>query len=132
DATVIAYPTLFRSKILRVMSSDRYPLPLRTEAAMAMIELDRPDVASLHDLGLALDALSGREPEAAAAIVKGLAPRLEALMKGGAGEPATASQIRAKDAAFRLVPLAYEVSAAKLTDAVAAIYVADVPCRSLA
>src|SRR5690606_38644727 len=70
--------------------------------------------------------------EAAAAIVEGLAPRLETMMKGEAGKPATAAQIRAKDAAFRLVPLADEALAAKLTGAVVAFYVADFPSRSLA
>src|SRR5690606_31496535 len=119
-------------KILKVMSSDRYPLPLRAEAALAMVELDRPDVAGPHELGAALDKMAGSEPEAAEAIVRDLAPRLSAMMKGEPGQPATPTQIRAKDAAFRLVPLAEQPVADKLVDDLVGFYVADFPSRSLA
>jgi hypothetical protein len=45
-------------KILKVMASDRYPLALRAEAALAMVELERADVAGLHELGPPSSAIS--------------------------------------------------------------------------
>jgi hypothetical protein len=119
-------------KILKVMSSDRYPLALRAEAALAMVELDRADVAGLHELGAALDKMASSEPLAVEAIVGDVAPRLAVMMKGTPGEPATAAQIRAKDAAFRLVSFADASVREKLVDDIVAFFVEDFPSRSLA
>jgi len=119
-------------KIVKVLTSERYPIELRAEAAFALIELDRTDVAGLHELGLALDQLSASEPEAVAAILRDLEPRVGAMIAGKEGEPATASQIRGKDAAFRLVGYADGAVKDKLVEHVVGFYVADFPGRSLA
>jgi hypothetical protein len=119
-------------KILKVMTSDRYPLALRAEAAFAMIELDRADVAGLHELGTTLDKMASSEPLAVQAIVADVAPRLTVMMKGAAGEPPTPAQIRAKDAAFRLVAFAEGPVREKLVEDIVGFFVADFPSRSLA
>ena len=119
-------------KILKVMSSDRYPISLRAEAALAMIELTRADVDGLGELGVALEQSAAQEPEAVEAIVRDLAPRLSAMMKGEPDKPASAEQIRAKDAAFRLIPFAEAPVAEQLVGDVVAFYVEDFPSRSLA
>jgi hypothetical protein len=119
-------------KILKVMSSDRYAIELRSEAALAMVELDRTDVAGLHELATTLDAMASSEPQAVEAIVRDLAPRLSSMMKGKPGEPATPAQVRAKDAAFKLVPFAEGQVRDQLIGDLVAFYVEDFPARSLA
>jgi hypothetical protein len=54
------------------------------------------------------------------------------MMKGKVGEPATPAQIRAKDAAFRLVAFAAGPVREQLIDDLVAFYVDDFPSRSLA
>jgi len=119
-------------KIVAVMLADKYPMELRTQAALALVDMERPDRDGTADLQQALARLDEGERNE---IVTGMLPGLEALMKQAdpnAGNAASARQIRAKDAAFVLVTTAPADAKAKLTDDVIAWYMEDFNGRSLA
>ena len=68
------------TRLVAVIGSDRYAPELRTEAALAIVEMDRNDVDALAILKGALDDLRGEDALATEAIVSGMIPRLEALL----------------------------------------------------
>lgn len=119
-------------KIVAVMLADKYPIELRTQAALALIDMERTDRDGTNDLQQALQRLD--EPERKE-LIQGMVPGLETLMKQpdpnatGAVSP---RQTRAKDAAFLLVTNAPGEVKAKLTDDVIAWYMEDFNGRSLA
>ena len=119
-------------KIIAVMLADKYPVELRTQAALALVDMERTDRDGTADLQQALQNLD--EPQRNE-LVKGMVPGLEALMKqtdpNAAGAPSP-RQIRAKDAAFLLVTNAPSDVKPKLTDDVIAWYMEDFNGRSLA
>ncbi|MDB4975287.1 MAG: hypothetical protein JWN48_3628 [Myxococcaceae bacterium] len=123
-------------KIIAVMLADKYPVELRTQAALALVDMERTDRDGTSDLQQALQNLE--EPERNE-LVKGMVPGLEEMMKQ-AGPPApnaaagapSPRQIRAKDAAFLLVTNAPAEVKPKLTDDVIAWYMEDFNGRSLA
>jgi hypothetical protein len=123
------------SRLVAVIGSDRYTLELRTEAALAIVEMNRSDVEALALLKGALDDLRGDDPAASETIVGGMIPRLEALLSE---EPAEGdegpdpAQVRAKDAAYMTIPYAPEDARDKLIRAVVGWYSADFKGRSLA
>ena len=123
------------TRLVAVLGSDRYSAELRTEAALAIVEMDRSDVDALTLLKRALDDLRGEDPMASRTIVTGMIPRLKALLAGeadsknGAPDP---TQVRAKDAAYMVIPYAPESSKDELVRAVLGWYSADFEGRSLA
>jgi len=123
------------TRLVAVIGSEQYPPELRTEAALAIVEMDRNDVDALLLLKGALDDLHREDRTASEAIVRGMIPRLEAILseKPGQGSAAPDSlQVRAKDAAYMVIPYASEDTKDALGRAVVAWYSADFEGRSLA
>jgi hypothetical protein len=120
-------------KITAVMLADKYPMELRTQAALALVQMDRTDRDGTADLQQALAQL---DEASRSEVVSGMVPGLTAQMnekdpKAEGGAPST-KQNRAKDAAFVLIPYAAPEAKAKLTQAVVGWYVQDFNGRSLA
>ncbi|MGB8329938.1 MAG: hypothetical protein WCE62_07405 [Polyangiales bacterium] len=123
------------TRLVAVMGSDRYAPELRTEAALAIVEMERNDVDGLALLRAALDDLRSEDPEASQEIVIGMIPRLQSLLSASPGDAPTAldpKQIRAKDAAYMVIPYAPEEAKDELLRAVVSWYSADFEGRSLA
>ncbi len=124
-------------KIVAVLSSERYPLELRTQAALALIEMERNDVSGVGELQRALQALQSTNPEVTQQVVDGMVPGLQAMMRGGESAPGTEeggpplSQQRAKDAAYILIAYASPASKQQLMSAVIGWYAVDFADRSL-
>jgi hypothetical protein len=119
-------------KIIAVMLAAKYPMELRTQAAIALIDMERTDRDGTSELQQALQRLDDQER---AELITGMVPGLEALMKqSDPSAPGAASprQTRAKDAAFLLVTNAPAPIKTKLTDDVIAWYMEDFNGRSLA
>jgi hypothetical protein len=121
-------------KIVAVMLADKYPMELRTQAALALVQMDRTDRDGTADLQQALQRMD--EPTRTQ-VIAGMVPGLEQQMnqpddKAQAGSAPAARQIRAKDAAFLLIPYASPEAKAKLTSDVTGWYVQDFNGRSLA
>ncbi|HJL27563.1 MAG TPA: hypothetical protein RMG95_14275 [Polyangiaceae bacterium LLY-WYZ-15_(1-7)] len=125
-------------KIVAVMLAERYPIELRTQAAQALVEMERNDVNGVGELQRALATLKAQDPEAAQQIVDGMVPALQSMMRGGEdaqqsddlGPPM--SQQRAKDAAYLLVEHAGPQARQQLTEAVVGWYAVDFAERHLA
>jgi hypothetical protein len=118
-------------KIVAVMLADKYPIELRTQAALALIDMERTDRDGTAELQQALQRLDENERNE---LIAGMVPGIEALMKqsDAATGAATPRQIRAKDAAFLLVAAAPPEVKAKLTDDIVGWYMVDFNGRSLA
>jgi len=120
-------------KMVAVMMANKFDLPLRTYAALELVEMERQDVDGVTEMQRAIQKI---EPETRAKIIDGLADGLIALMKKPPATPspdgtAPAHQVRAKDAAFLLVSSAPPATREKLTKAVVEWYTADFNGRSL-
>ena len=120
-------------KMVAVMQANKFDLPLRTYAALGLVEMERQDVDGVTEMQRAIQKL---EPDTRAKIIDGLADGLIAMMKKAPATPssdgtAPAHQIRAKDAAFLLVSSAPPETREKLTRAVVEWYTADFNGRSL-
>jgi hypothetical protein len=119
-------------KIVSVMLADKYPIDLRTQAALALVDMERTDRDGTNDLQQGLTRLEDDERNQ---IITGMVPGLEGLMKQvdpSASGAASSRQIRAKDAAFVLITHAPPDVKQKLTDDVIAWYMEDFNGRSLA
>jgi HEAT repeat protein len=125
-------------KLVAVLLADKYPIELRQQAALALIEMERGDVDGLQELQRALHRL---DDETQAQIIDGITPGLVRLMAGaGAAQPSptgempppTAQQKRAKDAAYLLIARARPATRQVLTEAVVGWFVQDFGGRSLA
>ncbi|MEM9728610.1 MAG: hypothetical protein AAF997_08495 [Myxococcota bacterium] len=118
-----------------VVSSGRYDDDLRTQAALAMVEMDRTDVNGLNLLKQALDQLRREDPDASETIVAGMVTRLQSLLAAD-GKPEDndeyQAQVRAKDAAYMVIPYAPEESRTQLTKSVVTWLSRDFQGRSLA
>lgn len=122
------------ARLSAVVGSDHYSDDLRTQAALAIVEMDRGDVSSLTLLKKALDELSHDNPQASEMIVAGMVPRLEKLLaeQSESGESeALGAQVRAKDAAYMVIAYAPEESRTTLTRSVVGWYSRDFEGRSL-
>src|SRR5688572_7416274 len=122
-------------KIVAVILSDNYGLPLRTQAALALVEMDREDVEGVAELQRALQRLDAPTRQQ---IIDGMVPGLEAILRGGdSAAPADPNsgppprQVRAKDAGFLLITHASPQSRDRLTRAVIGWYTQDFFGRSL-
>jgi len=123
------------TRLVAVIGSDRYARELRTEAALAIVEMDRNDIDALALLKGALDDLRGQDSAASETIVGGMIPRLEALLAqepDAAGAVPDPIQVRVKDAAYMVIPYAPEDTKEQLIRAVVGWYSADFEGRSLA
>ena len=123
------------TRLAAVIGSERYDTELRTEAALAIVEMDRSDLDALALLKKSLDDLRTEDPAASQAIVNGMLPRLQALLVAEPSDPSNGvdpAQVRAKDAAYMVVPYAPESSREELVRAVLQWYAADFEGRSLA
>ncbi len=123
------------TRLAAVIGSDRYEPELRTEAALAIVEMDRSDVDALALLKKSLDDLRTDDPGATETIVGGMVPRLEALLAAGSEVSRSGPdpiQVRAKDAAYMVIPYAPEENREELIRSVLRWYSADFEGRSLA
>jgi hypothetical protein len=122
------------TRLAAVVGSDRYSPELRTEAALAIVEMDRTDVDALAILKKALDDLRTDDPASSQAIVSGMAPQLETMLTsdvpdGNGPDPA---QVRAKDAAYMVIDYAPLEQKEALIRSVVKWYSDDFEGRSLA
>jgi hypothetical protein len=123
------------TRLVAVIGSDRYPDELRTEAAVAIVEMERSDVDALALLKGALDDLRREDPAASEKIVGGMIPRLEMMLSrepNPADQAPDPAEVRAKDAAYMVIPYAPEESRDPLIRSVVGWYSADFEGRSLA
>lgn len=118
-------------KITAVMLAGKYPIELRTQAALALVDMERTDRDGTAELQQALGRLDEAERNQ---LIEGMVPGLEELMKKSdkADGSATPRQIRAKDAAFLLITHAPPQVKSKLTLDVVDWYMQDFNGRSLA
>jgi len=122
-------------RLVALIGSDRYTPELRTQAALSLVEMDRSDVDGLTLVKGALDDLRADTPEVSQTIVGGMIPRLEGLLSetpDRADKSPDPTQVRAKDAAYMLIPYAPAESKDGLIRAVVGWYSADFQGRSLA
>jgi hypothetical protein len=122
------------ARLMAVIGSDHYSDDLRTQAALAIVEMDRNEVSGLGLLKQALDELRREDPQASEMIVAGMVPRLEALLaeeSESSDNGALQAQVRAKDAAYLVIPYAPEESRTALTRSVVGWYSRDFEGRSL-
>lgn len=132
-------------KIVAVILADKYPLELRTRAALALVEMEPraekkpfPAIDPVAELQRALDRLP--DDKIRQDIIDGMVPGLEAILRGqtvaSQAMPTSGSstvpkqQVRAKDAAFLLVSRASPQSRERLVRAVIAWYSVDFFGRS--
>ncbi len=123
------------TRLAAVIESDRYSPDLRTEAALAMVEMDRSDVDGVALLKKSLADLQADDPEAARQIVTGMIPRLQDLLStepAQAGAAPDALEVRAKDAAYMVIAFARPEDRDPLVRSVVGWYSADFEGRSLA
>lgn len=123
-------------KIVAVMSADKYDMPLRVRAGMALIDMERQDVDGITELQKGLQPLDN---QTRTKIIEGMVPLLEEAMKKPSDAQNTdpnavvaPHQIRAKDSAFLLISSADTQTRERLTKAVVSWYVEDFEGRSLA
>ncbi|MCA9611949.1 MAG: hypothetical protein H6721_19715 [Sandaracinus sp.] len=125
-------------KIVAVMLAERYPIELRTQAALALVEMERNDRDYVQSLQQAIQTLQSQDPEATQQIVDGMVAGLQEMMRGGnetQQDPALGpplSQVRAKDAAYILIPHASPATRQQLVAAVVGWYAVDFAERNLA
>ncbi|MCA9580419.1 MAG: hypothetical protein KC416_01415 [Myxococcales bacterium] len=123
-------------KIVAVILSPKYPLELRSQAALALVEMERPDVEGPKKLHQTMQHL---DPETRTKVLAAIVPGLEALMRGGQSAQSdgtatgpTEQQWRAKDAAYLLTKVATGETRQKLIDSIIAWYRVDFNGRNLA
>jgi hypothetical protein len=120
-------------KMVAVMLANKFDLPLRTYAGLALVEMERQDVDGVTEMQRAVQKL---DHDTRMKVVDGLANGLIAMMNKPPeqatqeGAPPT-YQVRAKDAAFLLTTSANPEVREKLTQAVVGWYTADFNGRSL-
>lgn len=125
-------------KIVAVLQASRYPLELRTEAALALVEMERRDVNGVAQLQQAVQAIQAQNPDESQQLVDGMIPRLRELMTGAdnaqehdTDQGPSELSIRAKDAAYLLIPFCSDAHRGDLIDAVVGWYVVDFGQRAL-
>ena len=124
-------------KIVAVLLSDRYPMELRAQSALALIEMERRDVNGVKQLQAALTELQTTDAATSQEIVSAMVPKLEEMMSGSGsaenedfGPPK--AQIQAKDAAYILTKSVQGETRDRLIKGVVGWYAKDFPTRSLA
>lgn len=87
-------------KIVAVLISDKYPAALRTQAAVALFEMNRSDTNAMQELAGALGQI---QPAERAQIVSGMVGRIREVLVAS-GERPTDLAVRAKDAGYVIYP----------------------------
>lgn len=124
------------AKIKAVALAPKYGPELRVQAAVALVEMDRQDVEGLTEFESTLRKLNDADRER---IIEGIATKLEEAMKAD-GQTVAAdnaegfadAQVRAKDAAFILLPYTQDANRQRLSGAIVQWLSADFNGRSLA
>ncbi len=127
-------------KIKAVLLSDSYPMELRTQAAVALVEMEpRQSPEPVDGIAELQEAISQLDDDTKRQIIDGMVPKLEELMRGGDTAEADGGgggppdlQVRAKDASYLLIASAEGQSRERLVNAVVGWYVADFNGRNLA
>jgi len=127
-------------KIKAVLLSDAYPMELRTQAAVALVEMEpRQSPEPVDGIAELQEAISNLDDETRRQIIEGMVPQLEELMRGGDTAPTDGGgtgppdlQVRAKDASYLLIGVAEGESRQRLVTGVVGWYVADFNGRNLA
>lgn len=141
EADIEAWKTTVRGpgKIVAVLLADKYAEPLRVQAGLALVEMERSDVDGISELQGALRQLP---EETRRRIVDGMTPELVDMIQGrgsAASAPQATSpdaappaiQVRAKDAAFLVLAFASPAQQSTLTEAIVGWFVEDFNVRSL-
>ena len=123
-------------KIVAVLLADKYEDELRAYAGIALVKMEpREDVDGVAELQAAVRQLP---EDVRPRLVDRMVPDLIGMMRGEdapqaaeEGETVPRRQVRAKDAAFLLVPYASDERRRELTDAVVDWFVVDFNGRSL-
>jgi hypothetical protein len=120
-------------KITAVLLGQKYPRPLRVRAARALIEMRHPNANGLELLSQALGAMPREDRES---IIHDLLDPLKQAMRGQ-GQQQTAQgptepMIRAKDAAYMILPHAGQVERAELSREMISWVMTDLNTRALA
>lgn len=123
-------------KIVAVLLADKYEDELRAYAGVALVSMEpREDVDGVSELQAAVRQLP---EETRPRLVDLMVPELTRMMRGedapqasGDDQPVARRQVRAKDAAFLLVPYASEEQRTVLIEAVVDWFVVDFNGRSL-
>jgi hypothetical protein len=132
-------------KILAVLLSDKYPMELRTEAAMALVEMRPRQQTQSYDKVDGVEVLRNRafpelETETRVELIDRMVPELKKLMKEGGssdekkeGKGPPPIQVRAKDAAFYIIKYGSPSDKARsqLMDSLMSWYVEDFNGRFL-
>lgn len=124
-------------KIVAVLMADKYEDELRVYAGTALVRMEpREDVDGVSELQAAVRQLP---EENRSRLVDQMAPQLIEIMRGadtpqagGEEDGVPPLQVRAKDAAFLLIPYASGEQRGALTDAVVDWFVVDFNGRNLA
>jgi len=120
-------------KITAVLLGQKYPRPLRVRAARALIEMRHPNANGLELLSQALGAMSAEDRQG---IIHDLLAPLKQAMRGE-GQQQTAQgptepMIRAKDAAYMILPHATGANREELSREIISWIMTDLNTRALA
>ncbi len=123
-------------KIKAVLLAERYPLELREQAALALVQMERSDVNGVTELDDAIKMLKSDHPQDVQSIVNAMVPELTALMAGDASgseenRAPTELMVRAKDAGYLMIGHASGDAQQSLIRAVVGWYATDFANRSL-
>lgn len=129
-------------KIVAVLQSDKYEDDLRVYAALALVRMEprpaTPEIEPVDGVSELQAALRRIPEESRQRIVDQMAPGLMEMMRGedapqaGESDVVPPRQIRAKDAAFLVLPYASQDARRQLTEAVVDWFVVDFNGRNLA
>jgi hypothetical protein len=128
-------------KLVAVTLADKYPVALRSKAALALVQMQRQDVDGVAELKSTVERLQREERQT---IIDGMRDPLIEILQGrddrsiAANESSESTdgprllEVRAKDAAYILIPYAAPAAQKPLQEAVVRWYAVDFNGRSLA
>lgn len=129
-------------KILAVLMADKYPIELRTEAALALVEMEprfeAREATPFQGLDELQKALQQLDQNTRTEVINGMLPGLQKLLSGAGPAPAAPTadateanplEIRAKDAAFLLIASSEPATREQLVAAVMTWYAKDFHAR---
>jgi len=119
-------------KLVAVILADKYPLELRAKAALALVQMNRTDVDGVQEL---ITTFRRLRPETQSELIAQMVPEIQKVLDATKVEPGQeppAEEVRAKDAAFVLLPYTPVEAKTRLVDALVGWYVKDFNGRNLA